>query len=311
MARYPDLFWDDDGKAYIASAGIYLQSVDLSTGGTGQAVDIWNGTGSPHSEAPHVYKKDGWYYLLIAEGGTEPTHRVTIARSRHIFGPFESYSKNPILTNSSKNWWGVALATRGGPNWEIYHMGGGTVLFPAKWEKDQWPVLESVRGHMKGPQPRPNKNVPGSGAWVGSGDVVNFEPGSQLPKHFVHWRPPPNRAVDYSISPKAHRYSMGLKASVANLTASAGYQPTDGQTFVARRQAHTRFQFSIDISVSLTRPSQESGLSVFLTSHQHITLSLFMPQNSRKGPQMRLQTIAFGKPNITAPDTVMMSIPKP
>ena len=52
-------------------------------------------------EGPHIYKKDGWYYLLAAEGGTGLQHMVTIARSRNIDGPFESNPANPVLTNAN------------------------------------------------------------------------------------------------------------------------------------------------------------------------------------------------------------------
>ena len=49
-------------------------------------------------EAPHLYKKDGWYYLLIAEGGTEHFHAVTIARSKEVMGEYTGYDGNPIMT---------------------------------------------------------------------------------------------------------------------------------------------------------------------------------------------------------------------
>lgn len=78
-----------------------------------------------------MYKKDGYYYLMIAEGGTELGHHEAIARSNQtIWGPYEGYSGNPILTatntteyfqtvghadlfqDPSGNWWASALATR-------------------------------------------------------------------------------------------------------------------------------------------------------------------------------------------------------
>lgn len=132
----PDLFWDDDGTAYMASGwgGIYLSTISLSTislstGATSPVTRIWNGTGGSNPEGPHIYKKDGLYYLVIAEGGSGANHAVTIARSASIFGPYESYAGNPILTNRGTEeyfqtvghadlfqdkegeWWGAALAT--------------------------------------------------------------------------------------------------------------------------------------------------------------------------------------------------------
>lgn len=59
---------------------------------------LWNGTGGEAPEGPHLYFKDDWYYLVIAEGGTGLGHMVTAARSRNLTGPYESNPANPMLT---------------------------------------------------------------------------------------------------------------------------------------------------------------------------------------------------------------------
>ena len=83
----PSLYFED-GKCYLVSnpgVGIYLCEINPKTGEQlNESKRIWNGTGGRHPEGPHIYKKDGWYYLLISEGGTEYGHKVTIARSRDI-----------------------------------------------------------------------------------------------------------------------------------------------------------------------------------------------------------------------------------
>ena len=76
-------------------------ALNLADGTAGAQTNIWNGIEGRNAEGPHIYKKDGLYYLLISEGGTESNHTVTIARSRKVSGPYESYSGNPILTKSS------------------------------------------------------------------------------------------------------------------------------------------------------------------------------------------------------------------
>ncbi|KAH0525653.1 hypothetical protein TsFJ059_007998 [Trichoderma semiorbis] len=83
----PDLFWDNDGKVYSVMAGITLQEIDLGTGDLSQPpLSVWNGTGGTYPEGPHLYKKDDWYYLMIAEGATLITlsslleARTTISR---------------------------------------------------------------------------------------------------------------------------------------------------------------------------------------------------------------------------------------
>jgi hypothetical protein len=86
----------------------------------------------------------------------------------------------------------------------------------------------------------------------------------------------------------------------------------DRQTFIARRQSHTFFQFSVDVSAHLTAPLQETGISLFLTSRQHVDLGIILLPDPRKGlvPHIRLNTVAFGKPNATLPKSVVVPLPK-
>ncbi|KAJ6184906.1 hypothetical protein N7519_006207 [Penicillium mononematosum] len=102
----PSILFDDDGKTYIqgsAAPGPYttinLFEVNLNTGAKlSEEKVIWRGTGDIYPEGPHLYKYNNWYYLLIAEGGTHEGHMVTMARSRHVSGPYESCPNNPVLT---------------------------------------------------------------------------------------------------------------------------------------------------------------------------------------------------------------------
>ena len=98
----PSLYFED-GKCYLVSNPtdcIYLSEIDPKTGEQlSESKALWTGTGGRYPEAPHIYKKDGWYYLLISEGGTEMGHKVTIARSKNIDGPYSPNPSNPILTH--------------------------------------------------------------------------------------------------------------------------------------------------------------------------------------------------------------------
>jgi beta-xylosidase len=110
----PDLFWDDDGKVYVATQGIIIQEMDINTGKMGPVHQLWNGTGGVWPEGPHIYKKDGWYYLMIAEGGTAEDHAVTMARARNILGPYSPSPHNPHLTaRKTKNYFQTPKATGG------------------------------------------------------------------------------------------------------------------------------------------------------------------------------------------------------
>ena len=98
----PSLYFEN-GKCYMVSNPdntITLCEIDPTTGKQlTESRGIWRGTGGRYPEGPHIYKKGDYYYLLISEGGTEIAHSLTIARSRNIYGPYESCPRNPIFTH--------------------------------------------------------------------------------------------------------------------------------------------------------------------------------------------------------------------
>lgn len=184
----PSLFFDEDGTCYYTGTtrfedesgdrqGIWCSKLDIKefklTGerhiiGTGAQCDA----SSP--EGPHIYKKDGYYYLMIAEGGTEHYHAITISRSKDIFGPYENHQGNPILTHRhlgrsypicnaghgdmielpDGSWYMVLLASR---LMNGYHkiLGRETFLAPVAWE-DGWPVVSPGTGKVEETYPAPN-----------------------------------------------------------------------------------------------------------------------------------------------------------
>jgi len=107
----PSLFHDDDGRKYLLNmlwdhrpghnrfAGIVLQEYSVKERRLiGERVNIFKGTALGFTEAPHLYKRDGWYYLLTAEGGTNWNHAVTMARSRKLTGPYELHPESYIMS---------------------------------------------------------------------------------------------------------------------------------------------------------------------------------------------------------------------
>ncbi|UUZ93492.1 glycoside hydrolase family 43 protein [Paenibacillus sp. P25] len=167
----PSLLFDDDGRVYFQSSrsgdqgdGIYQCEIEIATGR--QLTDsrlIWKGTGGAYPEAPHLYKINGLYYLMIAEGGTEFGHMATIARSKEPYGPFEPYPYNPILSHRSLRsaihatghadlvqtrdggWWAVCLGIRP-PSYPMrHHLGRETFLAPVTWTDDGWPIIGGWR----------------------------------------------------------------------------------------------------------------------------------------------------------------------
>jgi beta-xylosidase len=292
----PDLFWDDDGKVYVATQGVILQEMDINTGKMGPVHSLWNGTGGVWPEGPHIYKKDGWYYLLIAEGGTAEDHSVTMARARNITGPYTPSPHNPHLTNrgtdqyfqtvghadlfqdSNGKWWGTALATRWGPpNSSYFPMGRETVLFPVTWNTGEWPIMQPVRGVMNGWQlPTPSRDIPGAGPFNSDPDVYDFAAGSAIPRNLVHWRVP--RPGLFSTT------EQGLQIIPSRNDLAGRFNNTNPASkaisFIGRRQTDSTFRFSVDMSFNPIAQGQEAGITAFLTQYANIQLALTMSNGS-------------------------------
>ncbi|MEV4561812.1 glycoside hydrolase family 43 protein [Kitasatospora sp. NPDC049285] len=167
----PDLAWDEDGTCWVTVAGVSQQRLDLATGRSlSESQPLWSGSaGAQAPEAPHLYRIGAWWYLLIAEGGTERGHSVAIARGRSPQGPFEPCPHNPVLTHRGTHhpiqntghadlvqapdgsWWMVLLAVRprgGTPGWHV--LGRETFLTPVDWV-DGWPVVGALE--LESPAP--------------------------------------------------------------------------------------------------------------------------------------------------------------
>lgn len=163
----PDLFWDEDGTCYLTWAvfggevPIHQATIDPQTGELlSPPRGLSNGTGLAHPEGPHLYRRGDWYYLLLAEGGTERGHAVTIHRSRSARGPFEPDPANPILSHRSttnpvqntghadliktRNGWAmVHLGVRPfGPTPGFHVLGRETFVAGVRWQ-DDWPIVDA------------------------------------------------------------------------------------------------------------------------------------------------------------------------
>ncbi|KAF2178212.1 glycoside hydrolase family 43 protein [Zopfia rhizophila CBS 207.26] len=329
-------YWDEEGKSYIVGShayhvepGIHLNTVDLKTGKLGgEWTNLWNGTGGLAPEGPHIFKKDGYYYLMIAEGGTGLGHMETIARSKELYGPYEANPANPILTNANTtnyfqkvghadlfqdprgNWWAVALATRSGPEYLTYPMGRETVLTNVTWENGSWPVFNNpVKGPMRGWQlPRIIQNFTEGGPFVNEGDDnLQFAPGSKMPPHFVHWRPPVGDS--YTISPEGHPNALRLKPSKLNITAIDGNAGgPGGQTFVGRRQVDALFSYFVDLEYTPKVLEEEAGVTLFLTQNHHARFGIAMlpSANSTKlVPHFRFHAISY----VPVPESFTTPVP--
>ncbi|GAA4935042.1 glycoside hydrolase family 43 protein [Streptomyces coeruleoprunus] len=167
----PDLAWDEDGVCWVTVAGVSQLRIDPHSGeALGEPHRLWSGTpGAKAPEAPHLYRVGDHWYLLIAEGGTERGHGVSVARGPGPSGPFEPCPANPILTHRGTDhpvqntghadlvqapdgsWWMVLLGVRPGggtPGWHV--LGRETFLAPVEWV-DGWPVVGALSPEIPAP----------------------------------------------------------------------------------------------------------------------------------------------------------------
>jgi xylan 1,4-beta-xylosidase len=242
MGIDPDLAWDDDGRCLMSYAGFgpgggegIVQSViDPLTGEVlSERQWLWSGTGDKFPEGPHLYRIGDWWYLLIAQGGTERGHAVAVARSRSPQGPFESGPDNPILTHRCmdepvQNTGHADLVQRPDGSWAVvYHgirshgsspewhvLGRETYADEVVW-KDGWPVLS---GHIE-PAVAPHQIIT---------ETVDL---SELPPSWV--------GADRFPSEFVTRETGGWR-----VTASA-----DEPAFLGRRQEHLQALVRADLEI--------------------------------------------------------------
>ncbi|MBE1443083.1 glycoside hydrolase family 43 protein [Paenibacillus sp. OAS669] len=301
----PSLFFDDNDKVYVMAnrqppsgqqypkhMEIWLQELDLETKQLiGPKFSLWDGALKQiHAqEGPHLYKINGYYYLLIAEGGTGYTHSVTIARSESITGPYENCKSNPILTHrhlgrsypivnvghadivetQNGEWWMVCLASRpyGG---EYRNLGRETFLVPFIWEKD-WPVVNPGKGIVEIEMPRPN--LPET-RWPSAAACDPFESGT-LGMQWNFIRTP--RGEFWSLTERPGYLRLKLKPERLSECANP--------SFVGRRQQHMSFVARTVMEFVPKTSHEAAGLVLLQNQDYHFRLEYALGE---AGPVIRL-----------------------
>ncbi|MEV6348322.1 glycoside hydrolase family 43 protein [Actinoplanes sp. NPDC051851] len=267
----PDLAWDDDGVCWCTTAGISQVRLDPLTGRTiGAPRRIWSGSpGAKAPEAPHLYRIGDFWYLLIAEGGTERGHGVAVARGPSPAGPFEPCPRNPILTHRGLDhpiqntghadlaqgpdgsWWMVLLGTRprgGSPGW--HPLGRETFLAPVSWD-DGWPIVGGIGSEIVAPP------------WP-------LQPGPVTPSRDDF----DARVLHPSWISLRHRpasvYSLTERAGWLTLHAGQGSLDDLDVTFLGRRQQHLQCRVRARIDAG----GGSGGLAVRLDELHHYELQV-------------------------------------
>lgn len=301
----PSLFFDDDGKVYYQGnytpadkqwprhRKIYIQEFDLKQAKLiGPKVDILDAadyrlkgtidggfeSGADYLEAPHIYKKDGYYYLTTSHGGTFQYHALSFWRSRNIFGPYQSNPVNPILTHRTlpptnpvtstghgdlvmdgNGQWYMTFLARRPLDSNIHILGRETFLTRIEW-KDDWPKLPlDQTAAMKHFDPKPGA--------IPKDDTSLREarfPADQLTPEWTFIRTP--REKWWSASERKNNIRIQLRTAQLSETA----QPS----WLGVRQDRFHAQFSTRMVFRPKRVGEEAGLTVFRDKDHYFKCTL-------------------------------------
>jgi xylan 1,4-beta-xylosidase len=286
------LFHDEDGTTWMLSmradwrpghnrfAGISIQRYDHRVRRlVGPEHVIFEGTDAGLTEAPNVYRKDGWYYLVTAEGGTTLTHQVTVARSRRLLGPYTVDPNGPMLTSSGrpdlelqKAGHGSLVQTPGG-EWYLAHLaarpyapsgrcvlGRETALQRVDWPFNGWPRVQDGLPAAEVPAP--------SGVTVTPMDTTSEIDHFDAPRLGPDWstlrRPATPDWVDLGSRPSYLRIRGGQSPM-------ARHRPS----LVARRVTDTRCTFEATVEFVPRNFRQLAGITAYYNSRNwyylHVT----------------------------------------
>lgn len=274
----PSLLFDDDGKVYFLSngqddegeGGVIQCEIDIASGKKlSKSKCIWKGSGGRYLESPHMYKINGEYYLMAAEGGTEYGHMVTYARSKSVWGKFENYSKNPVLTNRNKapfiiqgighgdliqdkngDWHILTLGFRQIHIWQPYHhLGREIFLTPVQFDNDGWFT-------------------------AGNDGTTDFEYDIKTATEQTEKKLYTFENTDWNIDwcfmrhPHTENYQLSDRAVLKGTDITL--EDVDSPTFIALRQRDFDMNYAVDVSID----RGEAGVTVYMCENEHYDVAL-------------------------------------
>ena len=284
----PTLYFEDDKCYFLWKEGdIKICEIDVETGRQlGEIHHLGTGLGGRYPEGPHIYKKDGYYYLLLAEGGTEHGHHVNILRSKNLFGPYQPNPDNPILSHFNmkmqnsqiqglghadlvqapdSSWWMICLGYR--TSGYLQHvMGRETMLAPVRWEQGGWPVVNgdgTLQTDMK------CRTLP-----------LVAMPKDPVREEFDYIRRDAPKDSYHSLglpmgwmslcNPDYSRYSLTERKGWLRLRPSTtDLSETASPTFIARRQTELNFTATALFDLSHLSEGMQAGVTAYAAPLNH------------------------------------------
>ena len=282
----PSLMWDDDGKCYYVGhgnlkgtqdwpqqQGAWLQELDLEQKklvGPRKQLTHGHANNAVWTEGPHLYKINGKYLLMVAEGGTELNHATTVHHSDSIWGPYIADQINPVLTHrhlgrqypvfavghtdivqtQKGDWWAVMLGKRQLDGYTL--LARETFLTPVKFE-GQTPIFNPGVGRLQVEQKRPDlpwtpfKKKPAR-------DEFN---GEQLDTEWNFLRTPYSKFYELKNS----KLSLELRAEVVDSLVNP--------SLIARRIEHHNFSATLSMDFETTKDNEKAGMILYRRSTCH------------------------------------------
>ncbi len=268
----PSIFNDDDGRRYMLlnrGARIFELNED-ATEQIGKAELLYYGDMKRAPEGPHLLKKDGYYYLFEAEGGTGEGHRVTVSRAKELFGVYEPCPYNPIMRQEDplapiqRCGHGKPVMTSAGEWYMVYlcgrqidgkysMLGRETALDPITWTADGWPLVNM----RKGPsyiQKKPNLPE----VFLENDAALDLDKDTLSPV-WVTPRVPEANAIKID---NATLYLKGSKAPLASV---------DSRNILLRRQTDFVFEAEVTFQMQKMEDGQHEGLVCYYDENSWLT----------------------------------------
>lgn len=298
----PSLFHDDDGRKWLVNmvwdhrrgrnrfGGIHLQEYSSAQQRlVGPIVNIFRGTPLGYTEAPHLYQRDGWYYLVTAEGGTGYNHAMTLARSRTITGPYEVDPQGYLLSakdhpdlSLQRSGHGDLFDTPDGAAWLVHlcgrpldglrrcPMGRETALQRARWNDDGWLRLDGADDDGLPQLEVPAPDLP-EHPWPERPARRDFD-APNLPFEF-QWLRTPDPDAFLSLADRPGYLRLRGKESLGSWFE---------QALVARRQQAFRFTAETRLEFAPVNFQQSAGLVCYYNAHKYHYLYVSADDSGRR-----------------------------
>jgi len=283
--------------------GIYISEIDLDTGRSltyPQIIRI-SETEISIAEGSHIFKKDGLYYLMTAEGGTKSDHQEWICRS--TTGPYGSWEEapkefNPLVFNSMDtpvratghadlvedkhgNWWAVLLAVTPQDKGEkLSQLGRETFLCPVTWENG-WPVFngrQKISTIGKGPglytkvqETAWEETFPGKGKLISPALFLNYL--TDLLDISLGWY--------HHCTPIKKIYSVEHSDTLRLYGGPYTLRDADTMSALLRKQISFNATWMVTLGFSPRQVYEEAGIVVWWSQFSHMSLSIRMCASDR------------------------------